>query len=151
MQEIEMSQDHDFRMICSVTEMARKLRLSRARFYQLQNMGVFPAPVYRRHTRRPFYPRDLQEQCLAIRKTGIGANGQPVLFNASRKRAAGRSQTPSAQEHRGLVEALGQMGLNVSDRQVAEAVEALYPQGLTEGWADGTTLRSLFQYFERRR
>ncbi len=93
-----MSQDHDFKMICSVTEMAKKLGLSRARFYQLQNMGVFPTPVHCRHTRRPFYPMDPQEQCLEIRRTPIGANGQPTLFNTKRK--AARSQKPSTRPWR---------------------------------------------------
>ena len=70
--------------ICSVTELAKKLRLSRARFYQLHNTGVFPPPVYCLYTKRPFYPMDLQEKCLKIRKTGIGYNGRPIIFNSKR-------------------------------------------------------------------
>ena len=146
-----MSQDDDFKMVCSVTGMAKKLGLSRARFYQLQNLGIFPMPVYCRHTRRPFYPVDLQERCLEIRRTGIGANGRLMLFNTPRKHKAARSQTPSAGQHRGLVDALGQMGLNVSPRQIAKAVQSLYPEGLAEGQVNGMTLRNLFQFFERQR
>jgi len=32
--------DHDLKAVCSVTALAEKLRLSRARFYQLQKLGV---------------------------------------------------------------------------------------------------------------
>ena len=141
----------DFKRICSVSGMARKLGLSRARFYQLQDKGVFPMPVYCPRSRRPFYPMNLQEQCLEIRKTGIACNGQPILFNTSRKRKAGRPQKPLAHRYQGLVDALGQMGLSVSHGRVAEAVGYLYPEGLTDDRIDGTALVRLFQYLEGRR
>ena len=42
--------------IVTVSEMARMCGLSRARFYQLQKAGVFPAPVYQ--DGRPLYPEE---------------------------------------------------------------------------------------------
>ncbi|MHC4093389.1 MAG: helix-turn-helix transcriptional regulator, partial [Planctomycetota bacterium] len=53
----------------SVTEMSRMVGLSRARFYQLMNQGVFPTPARRGETNRPFYDREGQEQCLLVRRT----------------------------------------------------------------------------------
>jgi hypothetical protein len=44
--------------VVSVSEMARMVGLSRARFYQLQQAGVFPLPVYDVASRRPVYPQD---------------------------------------------------------------------------------------------
>ena len=46
-----MLPDYDLKAVCSVTALAKKLGLSRARFYQLQKMGVFCAPVYCTRTR----------------------------------------------------------------------------------------------------
>lgn len=77
---MDTSAKHDRVAVCSVSEMARRLGLSRARFYQLVKSGVFPPPL-RSGTRRPSYPCDLQEQCLAIRETRVGFNGLPVLFD----------------------------------------------------------------------
>ena len=60
----------DLNAVCSVTELAKTLGLSRARFYQLQKMGIFPMPIYCIRTRRPFYTPDLRQICVDIRKTG---------------------------------------------------------------------------------
>jgi DNA-binding transcriptional MerR regulator len=70
--------NHDGVAIRSVTEMARKLGFSRARLYQLVETGVLPPPI-RSSMGRPYYPPDLQQKCLQIRKTGIGFNGQPGM------------------------------------------------------------------------
>ncbi len=56
-----MRLDNDLKAVCSVTELTKKLGLSRARFYQLQKMGVFPMPIYCTRTIRPFYPLELQQ------------------------------------------------------------------------------------------
>ena len=42
--------------VISVSEMARRLNLSRCRFYELVRAGVFPAPCYCLHSRRAMYP-----------------------------------------------------------------------------------------------
>jgi hypothetical protein len=86
---MDASTNRDSVATCSVTEMARKLGLSRARLYQLMETGVFPPPV-RAGTRRPFYTPDLQHKCLQIHKTGVGFNGQSVLFNKRWRRKARR-------------------------------------------------------------
>jgi predicted DNA-binding transcriptional regulator AlpA len=53
----------DLRAVVTVSEMARMVGLSRARFYQLQKTGVFPAPSYQ--AGRPVYAAEMQEVCLA--------------------------------------------------------------------------------------
>ena len=79
-----MLSNNDFKAVCSVTELAKNLDMSRARFYQLQKVGVFPEPVYCVYTKRPFYTMGLQEKCLEIRETGIGHNGRPIIFYSKR-------------------------------------------------------------------
>ena len=145
-----MLPDNDLKAICSVTEMAEKLDLSRARFYQLQKMGAFPKPVYCPRTKRPFYPLDLQKKCIDIRKTGIGYNDQPVLFYASRKDTSGKLQNQSDHQYEELIGILRQMGLNVSLKKVKNAVKSLYPEGLTRSSVEGPVIRDLFRYFDQR-
>ena len=69
----------------SVTDMATRCQLSRSRFSALVLAGVFPKPR-REAGRRPYYPPDLIRQCLDIRRAGVGANGQVVMFNRRRAR-----------------------------------------------------------------
>lgn len=136
--------NHDGMAICSVTEMARKLGLSRARLYQLVETGVFPPPI-RSGMRRPFYTPDLQQKCLQIRKTGVGFRGQPVLFNKRRARPAVRSEHRA--DYQGLVTALKNMGLKVNTIAVEHAVRALYPAGLGDNQDPNEVLRDLFRHF----
>jgi hypothetical protein len=69
----------------SVSEMAVLTNLSRSRFYQLIEQGVFPQPVYCVHTKRPYYDAALQFKCIEIKESGIGENGKLILFYRSKK------------------------------------------------------------------
>ena len=146
---IKMLSDNDFKAVCSVTEMAKKLGLSRQRFYQLQKMGAFPTPIYCIRTKRPFYSFDLQQKCIDIRKTGIGHNRQPIVFYTLRKDKSEKSQNQPNSEYKELADILKQMGLNVTLNKVKTAVKALYPEGLTQQPVDGTFIRDLFRYFDQ--
>lgn len=141
-----MLSDNNLKAVCSVTEMAKKLGLSRARFYQLQKMGVFPKPVYCTRTKRPFYPLDLQQQCIRIRKTGIGHNGQPLVFYSLRK---DKSQCQPGPDYKQLTDTLRQMGLNVKLNTVDNSVKVLYPKGLPSHTDEGTVIRDLFRYLRQ--
>ena len=144
-----MLSDNSLKAVCSVTELVKKLGLSRARFYQLQKMGVFPKPIYCTRTKRPFYPLDLQQKCIDIRKTGIGHNGQPILFYTSRQNKSRKSQNQSDHTCEELTDILRQMGLNVTCNKVKNAVKTLYPEELTQYPVEGTVIRDLFRYFEQ--
>ena len=144
-----MLSDNNLKAVCSVTEMAKKLGLSRARFYQLQKMGVFPRPVYCPRTRRPFYPLDLQQRCLAIRRTGIGHNGWPIVFYSMRKDKPVKPQNQINPAYKQLADTLRQMGLNVTLNTVNNSVKALYPKGLPSHTDEGTVIRDLFRYLRQ--
>ena len=72
--------------VVTVQRMAEMCQLSRSRFYDLTDTGVFPKPDQHPISKRPMYDLLLQEICLEIRRTGIGANGIPVLFNRKIKK-----------------------------------------------------------------
>ena len=144
-----MSSNNDLKAVCTVTALAKKLGLSRARFYQLQKTGVFPKPVYCTRTRRPFYPLDLQQRCLAIRRTGIGHNGRPIVFYSMRKDKPVKPQNQLNPAYKQLADTLRQMGLNVTVSTVKNAVGTLYPEGISEHTDDGAILRNLFRYFRQ--
>ena len=134
--------------ICSVIELAKKLGLSRARFYQLHNTGVFPPPVYCLYTKRPFYPMDIQEQCLQIRKSGIGLNGRPIIFYSKRDNTATKPDCCLEQKYRELSDALGRMGLKTSPVKAEKALMAVYPDNWKKLDIDGAVIAEVFRYFQ---
>jgi len=138
---------------CSVSEMAQMLELSRARFYQLLNAGFFPPPIYSLRTRRPFFDAKLQQACVEIRETGVGYNGEYILFYAPRKTTSDAPKKASKQgngaQYKELVETMGSMGLEASSAQVKEAVELLYPHG-SEKEDQGVVIREVFRFLKKK-
>ena len=143
-----MSETQVTKEAVSVSEMARMVGLSRARFYQLMAQSFFPSPVRQNDTGRPFFSRGQQEQCLKVRRTNRGVNGQAILFYALRvqRLVAPSAQTPSGrsrpthrQPHRTpsrdpviaeLRQGLTQLGLtDVSDQVVVAALVEEYADG----------------------
>jgi hypothetical protein len=143
-----MNINTDHKSVCSVTEIAARLGLSRARFYQLQKTGIFPAPVYCTHTKRPFYPMDLQEKCLEIRKTGIGQNGHPIIFYSKRNGSSAKLLDVSENKYKEISEALGGMGLKMAPGKIKKAVKLLHPDNWHHLNVDGDLIAELFRYFQ---
>jgi hypothetical protein len=137
--------------VVSVSEMAAALDLSRARFYQLLDAQILPQPVYDIRTHRPIYTQDLQDKCLTVKQTGIGSNGQYILFYSPRKNtgsAPKKSVQKKVSKYQDIREALVQMGLDVSEEQVSKAVADVFPDGI-ENRDQGFVLRELFRYFKK--
>lgn len=138
--------------VVTVSEMARMVGLSRARFYELVEAGVFPTPVYCVSTRRPMYVEELQTMCLNVRRRNCGVNGKPVLFYARGHRTTTPTVKPSKQPvakpkttvaHADLIDGLSTLGLFATPAQVGEAVAAIYPAGVN-GSDRGQVLRAVF-------
>ena len=142
-----MLSNNDFKAVCSVTALAKDLDMSRVRFYQLQNAGVFPEPVYCIRTKRPFYPLDLQQQCIEIRKTGIGHNGLPIIFYQKRKDKPIKPQNQLNADYKQLTHTLRQFGLKITVSEVKNAVNTLYPQGTADN-DGGAIIKEVFRYFQ---
>ena len=135
-----------------VAEMARMVGLSRARFYQLLG-SAFPYPIYDVATKRPFYPPDLQEQCLDVRRRNCGIDGKPIVFHrrgreiapASPKRPR-RKAAPDDSRCREMVAGLRSLGLaGVGVEQVQAALKEMGVQG-----NGSETLRAVFLHLKQR-
>jgi len=119
--------------IVSVAELARMVGLSRARFYQLVQQGIFPPPARNPTTQRPFYDRAQQEQCLQIRRTNCGFNGVPVLFYARRLDHVSMAKSPQVRRPRGLTQGAKDQPSSVSgDPKFAELRHGLRQLGLED-------------------
>lgn len=142
----------NFKAVCSVSEMARQLGLSRSRFYQLQRAGVVPLPVYCIVKRHPFYPEALQQVCHAIYRSGIGYNGQLVLFyhrHKQRTRKSASGDRPSIKWLTGVLQS--QLGMKVTAPQIQHSIKTLFPQGLAARTDKKIVLETLLQYLHQQR
>ena len=142
-----------FKAVVTVSGMARMVGLGRARFYQLIG-SAFPFPVYNVSNHRPVYVQELQEICLEIRRSGLGFDGQPVVFNTKRKERSKPprrmvEQVPSGGRHDHLLNSLRALGLtSIKEEQVEAALKALFPNGF--GGVDrGQVIRSLFLHIRQ--
>lgn len=140
----------------TVSEMARMVGLSRARFYQLQKAGIFPPPQMNEAKKRPFYDQELQKTCLEVRRRNQGINGQVVLFYSRRQEIAPTRAkpkkpiaVPKKQPQAELAEALKSLGLTtVTPVEAALAVKDLFPGG-TSGKDQGAVIRAVFLHLQR--
>ena len=146
-----MSLNEPTKVAVSVADMARMVGLSRARFYQLMESGVFPRPERHSETGRPFFGEDQQTVVLAVRRRNCGINGQPVLFYARRlptgptpaKPRRGKP-VPKVEPDADLIAALNALGLaGVSAPRVADAVGEIFPNGTT-GVDESEVVRAVF-------
>lgn len=138
----------------SVTEMARMVGLSRARFYQLQKSGTFPMPDQEPNTGRPYYSEEKQRTCLEVRRRNCGMDGKPILFY-SRRRDCGSTPkrptkpAPKNQNILTLLDGLNSLGLTTATAaKVDEVTKELYPNG-TAGIDQGEVLRAVFLRLRR--
>jgi hypothetical protein len=122
----------------SVTEMARMVGLSRARFYQLVRKGTFPPADQDTVSNRPCYFEEKQRQVLDARRRNQGVDGKPVLFYSRRRdfgqtKATPRPAKPKVNnQYADLIDLLGQAKLVVTAAQVEAVVKLEFPNG-TEG------------------
>ena len=147
----------DKQSFLSCAAVARKLGLSRQRFWQLRKEGVFPQPQIDEETGRPFYTEEQVEVCLDLRKRNVGMNGKVVLFYSVRsttvmpksKKKKAKSKTKGSR-HQPIVDALKTLGLSgVSDAQIDSAILELFPTG-KERVDQGELVRQIFLHLQRK-
>lgn len=142
--------------VISVTEMARKVGLSRSRFYDLVKAGIFPSPVYCVRTRRPMFLTEQQVDVLRVRATNIGCNGGYVMFYAPRDASGDQrpvrpsrsttETTPPVEAAPDVVDGLRALGMaSVTPQQVSLALRSCYPDGW-QGRDEGEVLRACWQH-----
>jgi hypothetical protein len=132
--------------VVSVVEMAELVGLSRSRFYDLINEGIFPPPMHDKATGRPFYSRKHQEKCLDVRQRNVGVNGKPVMFYAKRTTVHRSSKTVANKPNADLANGLNSTKLN----RVLKKMNAAMTQLASHGDVDGKALRELYRKIHRR-
>ena len=148
--------ESNLKAVCSVSSLCKDLGISRAQFYNLQKMGVFPKGLKDKRTGRPYFDVNLQNICHDIRRTGIGNNGEPYLFYNPRWSNPNqncitmvKNKSQADARYSELIDTLRQMGLTVSSSQVADAVKELYPDGFDEQ-DQGLVIRNLYRFLRER-
>jgi hypothetical protein len=134
-----MSDNFVTKSVVSVTEMARMVGLSRARFYQLVKKGTFPTADQDTVSNRPCYLEEKQRQILEARRRNCGVDGKAILFYSRRRdfgqtKAAPRPTKPKVKsnQYADLIDLLGQAKVVVTAAQVEVVVKQEFPNG-TEG------------------
>lgn len=140
----------------SVSAMASRCGLSRARFYELIAAGIMPQPCYCLHTHRPLFPRELIDACLQVRASNIGVNGRYILFYSRQQSVQAESvSSPPPRRQRAtstpdrnvsaLREGLVSLGMaSVSDVQIQAALAAAFPAGVNN-LDQGAVLAAVFR------
>lgn len=137
----------------TVSEMAEMCMLSRSRWYDFIEAGIFPKPIPIPPMKRLAYDWQLQQKCLEIRATGIGLNG-PVVFNRRRRPAKPAARRP-AKDHpvdpaiEPIFDAVKALGLTTTLAAVSHAVAFLFSPGLA-GQDQGDVIRSVFLHLQGR-
>lgn len=142
----------------SCAAVARRLGLSRQRFWQLRKEGVFPQPQVNEETGRPFYSDEQLELCIDLRKRNMGLNGKVVLFYSVRSTVAlptptvkkKRKNKVSMSQHQPVIDSLKTLGIaSVTDAQIDSAIAELFPNG-NENADQGELVRAIFLYLQRK-
>jgi predicted DNA-binding transcriptional regulator AlpA len=141
----------------TVSEMAAMCLISRSRWYEMVDAGVFPKPIRLASVKRPVYDRELIAKCLEIRATGIGLSG-PVLFNRRSKKAGQPKAKPLPPVKtegvdpaiEPIVDAVKALGVTTTPQAVCDAVAVLYPSGIA-GQNQGEVIRKTFLHLQGKR
>jgi hypothetical protein len=139
----------------SVTEMARMVGLSRARFYQLVRRGTFPPADKDPVSARPCYFEDKQAQILEVRRRNCGVDGVPILFY-SRRRDLGQVKAPSRPskpkgttgQYTDLIDMLASVRVVVTAAQVERVVREEFSTGI-EGKDPGEIFAKVHKRLKR--
>jgi hypothetical protein len=146
------------------TSMAKLMRVSRSRLYQLIDAGIVLSPVYLIANRRPVFTKDMALRNLQVKERNVGVNGQVIMFYASRQSCSSAAKprtspvekvreekmtTPKIQKHSQIMEDLEALGMdNIKAEQLEEAIQKCFPTGV-EDVSDDEILRSVFRFMKR--
>jgi hypothetical protein len=144
--------------VLSVSQMAKVLQISRARFYQCLAAGYFLKPQYTEETRRPYYTAEMAEANLNAKRTNVGVNGKICLFYHPRSdsfsptpKISGPKTTKEKTDknaYADLMEGLAALGLSgITSSQIQSALSHCYPDGY-QNIAEGEVLKSLYLYIK---
>ena len=137
------------RAVVSVSGLCRLLKMSRSQFYVHAKRGTFHAPLYLATTNRPFFTAAMVEDNVRARETGVGVNGEYVLFYERLPTDQKPEVEPPKTNHASLLEGLASFGLKeVTKAQLEGAMKTCFPAG-TNGEDEVAVLRAVFRHLKR--
>lgn len=137
------------RAVVSVSGLCRLLKMSRSQFYVHAKRGTFHAPLYLATTKRPYFTAAMVEDNVRARETGVGVNGEYVLFYDRLPKVPKPDAKPPKPNTASMLEGLASFGLKeVTKHQLDEAVAACFPTG-TNGQDEVVVLRTVFRHLKR--
>lgn len=133
----------------SVSSLCRLLSMSRSQYYFHAKRGTFHAPLYLASNNRPYFTASMVEDNLRARESGVGVNGEYVIFYERRGPGQKTEVNKPKVDLTSLVDGLRTLGLNkVTSEQVEAAVVASFPSG-TDGQEESNILRTVFRFLKR--
>ena len=141
----------------SVSEMCRYLKISRSQFYWHIKRGTFHEPLKLPSNGRPYFTANMVNENLIARETGIGVNGEFVIFYERRSasvlpRPETKTQSKATRQQVAatspLKDGLHSLGLEVTSDQIEQALNACYPSGM-QGEDEANVLRTVFRHLKR--
>lgn len=143
-----MSAENPLKAAVSVAQMCRLLNMSRSQFYVHVKKGTFHAPLRLASNDRPYFTASMVEDNLRVRETGVGVNGEYVIFY-ERQATSTKPSTTKKADHSSLLDGLRSLGLStVTTDQVEAALAACFPKG-TSGQDESNVLRTVFRHLKR--
>ena len=108
--------------------------MSRSQFYWHVKRGTFHAPLCLASNSRPYFTASMVEDNLRARETGIGVNGEYVIFYERQPTNTKTEGKKPKANHAALLEGLRSLGLTaVTTEQVDGALAACFPTGTAAG------------------
>jgi hypothetical protein len=133
----------------SVSHLCRLLKMSRSQFYFHARRGTFHSPLRLAANNRPYFTASMVEDNLRARQTGVGVNGEYVLFYERLASGPKPESSNGKSEVASLLDGLKASGLKtVTREQVEAALAACYPNGTT-GQNENTVLTVVFRHLKR--
>lgn len=142
---VAMKPENPLKAAVSVSAVCRQLGMSRSQFYLHVSRGTFHAPLRLSSNQRPYYTASMVEDIVKARETGVGVNGEYVLFYD--RQPTQKSDGP--QDQSSLIEGLKNLGLaGVASHQVEAALVHCFPKG-RQGHDESDVLRTVFRHLKR--
>ncbi len=145
----QKTNDKPLKAVVTIAQHCRQLQMSRSQFYWHVKKGTFHEPLRMESNNRPYFTASMVEDNMQARETGIGVNGEYVLFYERQSNAGTSGQPKRKPNHSGLIEGLKALGLTaVTSEQVESALTACFPKG-TSGEEETAILRAVFRHLKR--
>jgi hypothetical protein len=146
---VQSKVEKPMKAVVSVSQQCRLLHMSRSQFYWHVKRGTFHAPLRLASNNRPYFTASMVEDNLKARETGIGVNGEYVIFYERQPKDDRSATKRPASNHPGLIEGLKSLGLAaVTKEQVESALVACFPRG-SDGHDDTAVLKAVFRHLKR--